>query len=72
LTGRVLRLPLEISDPTDRLVQLLLDMAVCFTYWLRHIFQIMIRANLMWHGGELVMYSSTDRFWLIADHSHKR
>jgi hypothetical protein len=70
--GRVLRLPLEISDPTDLLCQFLLDVAVCFTDWLRHIFHIMILANLMRYCGELVVYSSTDRFLRIADYAHNR
>lgn len=70
--GRVLRVPRESSDPTDLLVQLRLDMAVCCTSWLRHLWPIMILAHRMGHGGERVMYRETDRFWRLAEHAHQR
>lgn len=47
-------------------------MAVRITDGLRHIFQIMILADLMWHRGKLVVYSQADGFLLIADDSHDR
>ena len=52
---RLLRLSLDVSDPTDLLFQLFLDMTVRFTDRLCDIFQIMKLTNLMRHCWELVL-----------------
>jgi hypothetical protein len=49
--GGLFRLPLDFSNPAPPLFQLFLEMAVPVADRLRHIFQIVILANLMWHAG---------------------
>jgi hypothetical protein len=49
--GGVCRVPCELSNPADRRVPLLLQMAVQIPARLRDILEIRLRAHLMRHGG---------------------